>query len=219
MRLSVCDQFKNLMVNQWSSMVQTANGCSLCLDWTGGHRRDTCKYQSKGQVYWNRTVSTNGQACGKKHNALLHGSTNAFCNAMAIPTEEVMNNTGPRVLLPMQWVSVSHTEHNALAFFDSGSNICLIRRQFAERMGLKGWKVTQSLAMTDREAEEWETKVYAIELVDIAGNKYSLLALEMDNITGILELIEVDKALKAIPAIPSNLRWQGWRWPSRRWQT
>ena len=42
-------------------------------------------------------------------------------------------------------------------FWDSGSNICLVRKAYAEAAGLKGRRVIQYIATTGRAAEDWET--------------------------------------------------------------
>ena len=142
-----------------------------------------------------------------KHNVLLHGSSNSYCNVVnALPSEkEVQQDFGPKALLPMQWAPTSHTKENALVFWDCGSNICLIRRQYAEDTGLKGQRVTQSIATTGRAAEEWETQVYRIELVDKQGIKYPILAFEMETITGDQEPTEVAAALELLPAVPDMI--------------
>ena len=127
-RLSACDQFKNLSIVQRANMIQSVNGCCLCLDWTGSHRRDTCKSQVRGQPYRRCSINTNNQPCGANHNALLHGSSNSYCNVVNAPPseKEVQQDFGPKALLPMQWASTSHTKDNALVFWDCGSNISLI---------------------------------------------------------------------------------------------
>ena len=84
-----------------------ANGCVMCLDWTGGHQCDTCK---EGKPYCMELV--NGSPCGTKHDKLLHGSNSCFCNLMNVSTGKKVESTEGNnqcsqekmTLLPMQLV-------------------------------------------------------------------------------------------------------------------
>ena len=37
----------------------------------------------------------------------------------------------------MQWVSAANMKDNALVFWDNGSNICLVRKAYAEATGFR----------------------------------------------------------------------------------
>ena len=85
-RLSVCDDFKALSVDDRVALVEGAGGCALCLDWTGSHQRDTCKEKvsAKMGLFDSCKQMVNGQPCGRKHNYMLHGSTSKYCNFMSV---------------------------------------------------------------------------------------------------------------------------------------
>ena len=82
-RLSTCDVFRALGVEERAAMVEAAGGCALCLDWTGSHQRDTCKelMSVKAGPFQVCNQLVNGNPCGKKHNRMLHGSVAKFCNS------------------------------------------------------------------------------------------------------------------------------------------
>ena len=67
---------------------------------------------------------------------------------------------------------------------------------------MKGRRVRQSIATAGRGAEEWDTRVYNIDLVDRLGNRRTVLAFKINTITGDQQPNEVDAALKILPAIP-----------------
>ena len=62
-------------------MIEQAEGCALCTDWTGSHTRDKCEENiSKDQRFSNCEVEVGGVKCGRRHHRLLHGANSRFCN-------------------------------------------------------------------------------------------------------------------------------------------
>jgi hypothetical protein len=147
-RLSSCTLFNGYTVTEKAELVHSVNGCALCLDWTGSHKKDNCTAMSNGEAFKNCTIMDGGVPCDLKHNPSLHGSDVRYCNTIcARPTiNEVNKNTGVEALLAMQWVATMCTKDNTLVFWDSGSNICLIRKGYAEACGLKGRPMVQTIA-------------------------------------------------------------------------
>ena len=79
--MSACHNFNNLSVAERARVVEEAEGCALCLDWTGSHTRENCEEKRRpGERFGNCDADVGGAACGKKHNVLLHGSTTRFTN-------------------------------------------------------------------------------------------------------------------------------------------
>ena len=68
---------------------------------------------------------------------------------------------GPNTLMQMLDVNF-HGPYptKGVTFFDTGSNIHLIRKGFAEKVELKGKPCVQLVQTSNREAEEWNTKAY-----------------------------------------------------------
>ena len=135
-RLSLCSTFKNLNIQDKTTVVEKSKACALCLNWTGNHNRDNCTATYKGQPFENCSMVTNGGECGKKHSRHLHGSTSFICNVVvhnrAMPTSKSPNYIAPsqaeleaanntqNVLLPIQEVLVEGLSKSCNVFFDSG---------------------------------------------------------------------------------------------------
>ena len=81
-RLTSCSAWMNLSLADRAKAVETANGCSLCTDWTGDHQKDKCDAKKKGGIPYEacKIEDNSGRTCGSQHNHLLHGSSVQFCN-------------------------------------------------------------------------------------------------------------------------------------------
>ena len=202
--LSACETFRSMTVAERARIVERAKACQLCLDWTGSHQRDQCKAVTKGgQSYGDCKAQDNGVVCGLKHNKMLHGSTIRYCNLThvhsmlknrmagqpfdvdAVPTDadlrEADSRAGPNTLMQMMYVDFhGPNPGSGVAFFDNGSNIHLIRREFAEKLGLKGKPCTQLVQTSNRQPEVWNTKAYWVLVVDRKGERHKVFAFEVD---------------------------------------
>ena len=86
-RLSSCETFQDMSVNERARLMEEINGCVLCTDWTGSHTRDHCEEKTtKGNRFRNCWVAAagGGGECGKKHHSLLHGSSSKFSNFLSV---------------------------------------------------------------------------------------------------------------------------------------
>ena len=59
-------------------------------------------------------------------------------------------------------------QRHILAFFDNGSNVYMVKKDYAESAGLVGQPVQQLLQITGGKVETWDAKVYYVPLVDRA---------------------------------------------------
>ncbi len=169
-RLSACDSFMNLDSAVRARVIETAQGCTLCLDWTRDHKANNCTAQTKQkEPFQNCRVKSGNQVCGKQHNSLLHGLNNHYCNnhslisnhaseklptAPAIATVAAKDNASlekferaptkmeidavgaAHSLMLMQITGIrSEKLKNVVVFWDTGSNVNMIRRAFAEEAG------------------------------------------------------------------------------------
>ena len=89
-------------------------------------------------------------------------------------------------------------------FFDSGSNVNLIRESFAKKAGLKGQPVLQSLFTTGGQEQEWRTKAYHIPLVDRGGKVHKVMAYSIGIITSPTEDVDLRPALKEFPELKKD---------------
>ena len=78
LRLSSCQAFKNLGLEERAAYVEEIKGCALCLGWKGDHNAQNCPatFGRNNEPYKPCHV----QNCGKKHHSFLHGTTNAYVN-------------------------------------------------------------------------------------------------------------------------------------------
>ena len=78
LRLSSCQAFKDLGVEERAAYIEEIKGCALCLGWKGDHNAENCPatYGRNNEPYKPCHV----QNCGKKHHSFLHGTTNAYVN-------------------------------------------------------------------------------------------------------------------------------------------
>ena len=67
-RLTNCPKFRSDSVEDRARLVEKVGGCAKCLDYTGLHKHDTCKFTRDCGV------------CNRGHNAALHGSSSPYCN-------------------------------------------------------------------------------------------------------------------------------------------
>merc|ERR1711872_1164484 len=86
-------------------------------------------------------------------------------------------------------------------FFDTGSNVNLIRESFAKKAGLKGQPVLESLFTTGGQVTEWKTKAYYIPLVDRGGKVHKVMAYSIGIIMSPTEDVELRLALKEFPEL------------------
>ena len=147
-RLSLCPTFKNMSIAERGATLEHCKGCALCLDWTGEHDRTNFTSQVKGKPISNCNVRVGSSEYEKIHNILLHGSK--VCDVVrnlsmplarvpsyAVPTPEKLNSAelSQNSLLPFQEINVmglGRKQKNCVASFDTGSDIKLIRRIFAD---------------------------------------------------------------------------------------
>ena len=80
--LSVCEMFLGKSPEERADLVQLAEVCPLCLDWTKDHRAKDCRTKDEqGKMFEPcKQLMENGSPCGDWHNSLLHGTTNKYCN-------------------------------------------------------------------------------------------------------------------------------------------
>ena len=137
-----------------------AGGCALCLDWTGDHTQDKCVYKSRGKAFGNCLITTCCVPCGDKHKSLLHGTNSKYCNLAQVHTsivplgrspptmDEVERTENPCALIQVQWLECVGNVNQALAFWDTGSNVNLVRKPFAKMAGWMGLPFIQQLQTT-----------------------------------------------------------------------
>ena len=205
-----CSTFKRLGVNERVAVLEKANGCARCMDFTGKHQRDSCPYKAQDGQPITCNEKVNGVRCGKEHHQMLHGSTNKFsmysqvnrAHVSIAPTdEEIASSLKSTTLMQLQNVPVKGSTLLCLTFFDTGSTVHLVRREYALKLGLKGRRTYLDLTTTGERKEKRETTVYWVPLLDRKGVTHTVMAYEMENITAPMEADNVTVAEKLFPMV------------------
>ena len=92
--------------------------------------------------------------------------------------DEVMRTENPHTLMQLQWLKCVGNFDHALAFLDTGSNVNLVRKEFAWQAGWEGLAVVQQLQTTGRGEEAWHTTAYWVTLVDRQEKEHNVLFFE-----------------------------------------
>ena len=135
-------------IDERANIIQQARSCILCLDWSGNHQVGAYQARSRhGRAYEPCKQLVNGMPCSKRHNDLLHGTGNKYCNsvkkvltsnygvpnvlgrdALGMPTvKEIKAADNVHALLQLQDIPVeSSNVKQGSTFYDSGSNMNLV---------------------------------------------------------------------------------------------
>ena len=226
-RFSQCDVFKNMSLTERGRILQSNNGCQVCLDWTGHHTRENCVHKARGCP-----VVEGGTKCGGKHHALIHKSPVNYCNLVQatrwykqaeMPPElksldekkvreelqvvrDHLDQDVDRALLPIQYVEVACPGTQAAALFDSGSNVNLITSRLAKRLGLVGLTKRSSMVSTGGREEVSEHKVYRLELFDKFAAAHQIYVFEIPDISGEMNEMDTRGASGGYLSCPRNHR-------------
>ena len=119
-----CRSFLQKTVKERGQIVQTTNGCKLCLSIS--HADNPCPFESE----WG-TCNING--CTEYHSRLVHGCAiqgiSMFmhnCNKIETPVDELSNT-----LLLIE--KIRSTSGEILSFWDSGSTLALVAKSYIKR--------------------------------------------------------------------------------------
>ena len=214
-RLSCCEVFReDLGPSERTGLLEKVNGCAVCTDWTGSHRREQCVEKThRGARFGSCPVQVGGNRCGKRHHSLLHGNSSKFANFVAVnmvrkssqrgpPTEEDMEAADSvTALCQVQYVETDSEAGQAIVFWDCGSNVCLVTAEFARRSGWIPMEVTLRMQTTGRKADTMQTRSYWVLLVNTEGETERVLAYEMPSITAPLGRVDVSAAMKVFPQL------------------
>ena len=98
--------------------------------------------------------------------------------------KEVLWSKDQVTLLPIQWIELGQSMvPQALAFFDSGSTVTIIKKSLVESAGLDTFKVTLNLVTTGGNPEKWVTRACWVYLIDRNSKEHRIITYEMEMIT------------------------------------
>ena len=221
-RLSACDQFRSLSVNERAQVLADVEGCIKCTDWQHSSKNCDAVY---GKRKWQPCSVKDGNGsskCGKDHHNLLHGANHAYvCKIKACPVydnscsgidppelkdgfcgQTVSNKDNCEVLLIIQNIPVVSSPNKtleSLVFFDKGATIGLIRNLFAKRLNLTGKSVKKMVQVVGQSWSVWKTMEYVVSLVDRFGKKHLLCLYGIDSITSPIQKVNIDGIMHKFP--------------------
>ena len=219
-RLSECGTFKDKPVQERANHVAELKCCPLCLDWRATHLAKDCQARTSGKRLEHCKEEDGNKVCGKAHHKLVHGTNVSHCNsarcmalrgglrswgrveAGAPSAAELKAAIDQFSLFQYQRVQVNNDHVRGVnVFFDGGSNVSLLTREFIRKAKLSGRPVMQTLVTTGVNKAEWRTEAYNVALVDRDGNEHVILAFAMDEITSPIEEVDLRPALDLFPEL------------------
>ena len=100
-------------------------------------------------------------------------------------------------------IQVDSITTGALALYNKGSKLTMIRNELAEKLGLQSRDVKQKMVRSGRDVKAWDTKAYNVCLMTKDWEDVVLLAMGVDEISLEREPANVKPALKVFPQIPN----------------
>ena len=93
-------------------------------------------------------------------------------------------------------IQVDSITTGALALYNKGSKLTMIRNELAEKLGLQSRDVKQKMVRSGRDVKAWDTKAYNVCLMTNDGEEAVLLALGVDEISSVIEPANIKPALR-----------------------
>ena len=154
-----CQKFTSMSPSDRFNTVKQNHGCFSCLKRAGrDHNVSNCSRRRQC------SESFNGSQCKYFHHPLLHGA-NATNSATALTVSSVAGSK--QAILPVIVVEILRSEsikRQGNLLLDSGAQVSLIKLSVADELGLKGNKVTITIAKVGAEEEEVTTKLFRVRI-------------------------------------------------------
>ena len=157
-----CPQFKSMTPKQRWEIVKEQKACFSCLKRSKGHTASNCLRKRECQE-----KTHDGSSCKKPHHRLLHGNTSPDPRNVV---GSIQDNS--EAVLPIISATVKGPNNKcgkASVFYDSGSQVSMIRDDFAEELGLESKPVTISIAKVGETEQELNTKLYKVPIYAANG--------------------------------------------------
>ena len=165
-------------VEDWGKLVKDSNGCKLCL--TTSHQGKPCPFEST----WEK-CGVNG--CDMFHSRLLHGCTIQGIGCFA---EICLSVSASETLLLIQYVNTERGSR--VVFWDGGSTLTLVSKDYAVRNKLCGVPILYDLVTVGGVVTTHDTMLYEITIIAIDGSHQVLQAFEIDEICGTLKSVKTE---------------------------
>ena len=101
--------------------------------------------------------------------------------------------------MQVQMITVLGDVTRAIVYWDTGSNVNLVRQEFARQAGWVDRPVVQRLQTSGRVPEDWTTTCFKVTLVDNLGWEHQVLVFEIGTIMVPLKPVDVSPAMVLFP--------------------
>ena len=197
-RLTSCDRFVKMSLEQKAEFLEAKGCCPRCLSWN--HQKDQCKVKPPTCGL----KLPNGEFCLRDHHRSMHHSKSQYCDAAAIVVEvHAAEAQDARVLLAVQELPLmtDHGQIVAKGFWDSGATICLCTHDWATRNGLTGVDTSLYLKVIQHVHEQVDSKRYDLLLTDIRGDHWKIRAFGVDSISMEQEYVPPPELIAKYPEL------------------
>ncbi|XP_063970046.1 uncharacterized protein LOC129255891 [Lytechinus pictus] len=196
------DQCKKLLSMTQSDRLNVAKknqACFSCLKKAGkDHRMNTCKRRKQCSEV------TGGQQCRYFHHPLLHKSeeqSNTVGVAITTNTDTLLPVVTAEIVSPSKQERI---EGNVL--LDSGSQLSIVRQEVADRLRLKGKKVSVTITKIGCDEEQVQTEIYRFPVQAIGSNqRHYVTAIGLPHISNDISEVPLKEECKKMHLSPQEV--------------
>ena len=181
-----CKAFRGKSVEERGQLVKDLNGCKLCLSIS--HQNNPCPFE----LTWSK-CGING--CTQFHSHLVHGCTIQGIGCFA---EICLSLATSQTLLLIQYVEMLDGSF-AVVFWDGGSTLTLVSKNFALRNQLRGVPILYDLITVGGVVTTRNTMLYELTIIAIDGTHHVLQAFEIEEICGTLNAVNTEEFAEQFP--------------------
>ncbi|XP_064623033.1 uncharacterized protein LOC135485150 [Lineus longissimus] len=167
-----CQTFKDMNLETRLTVVRKARACYFCLN----IHRALCRSRKRCEIV------TGSESCPYSHHPLLHGASFdraasntsvSMCSSNLLPVLKV-NGINPR----------TNGSKSGIRLFDSGSQLSLIRSDYARTLGLSGENIVINISKVGGQEELLETQVHKLQVQSLDGkSQYIIRVIAIDKIS------------------------------------
>ena len=193
-----CRNFLAKSVQDRGQLVKDKQACALCL--SINHINQPCPFAETWQ-------KCDVAGCNKPHSRLVHGCTiqGIGCHAAANVVFSLACQINETLLL-FEYIKTANGSR-IVAFWDNGSTLSLVTKEFATRNKLRGVPILYDLETVGGKVTTQNTWLYEITIVDRQNNSHVIKAFQIDEICSNLKRINTDKFAHLFPSTsPSDIR-------------
>lgn len=179
-----CKSFLSKTVAERVQIINDKKACILCLSLS--HVGEPCPWKSK----WD-PCGVNG--CAVYHSRLLHANSGMSANGCKATTD------GEQSTLLLIQKMKTNSNNDVTVFWDSGSSISLVRKDYAMRNNLSGFDVSYELVTLGNVRKLQNTVLFDVPIVDMYGNTHVIKAYGIEEICHGDENVDIRDVIDLFP--------------------